>query len=221
MTESPIPPTTAPVPPGASLDGLRRAAADCTACELAAQPGVRTVFSRGPATSRIALVGEQPGDVEDREGLPFVGPAGKVLDRALGDAGLDPAAVYVTNAVKHFRFRPPDRPGGRRIHVTPDLEHLEACRPWLRAELAIVDPEIVVLLGATACRSLLGPQVRVMRDRGVLRPRPTWPDEPARVGLAWWLVTVHPSSVLRADDQEAAYAALVADLTVAAHALAL
>ena len=150
--------------------------------------------------------------------MPFVGPAGQLLDRALADAGADRDSVYVTNAVKHFRYRQ-DRPGGRRIHVTPDLQHLEACRPWLRAELAIVDPEVVVLLGASATRSLLGPDLRVMRDRGRLIPRPTWPDEPARVRLAWFLVTTHPSAVLRSDDQEAAYAGLVADLRVAASAL--
>lgn len=211
--------TTATVPPGASLDALRTAALDCHGCELADQPGVRTVFSVGSATARLAFVGEQPGDVEDREGIPFVGPAGRVLDRALGEAGIDRADVYVTNAVKHFRFRQ-DAPGSRRLHVTPDLHHLEACRPWLRAELAVVDPEVVVLLGATATRSLLGADVRVMRDRGRLLPRATWPDEPARVRLAWFLVTIHPSAVLRADDQDAAFAGLVSDLRVAAAAVA-
>lgn len=204
---------------GLSLDGLRSAARTCRDCDLADQPGVRTVFSVGPATARIALVGEQPGDVEDREGIPFVGPAGRLLDRALAEAGIARDDAYVTNAVKHFRFRQHSA-GGRRIHVTPDLHHLEACRPWLRAELSIVDPEVVVLLGATATRSLLGPDVRVMRDRGRLRPRATWSDEPARVRLAWFLVTVHPSAVLRADDQEAAFEGLVRDLRVAAAAVA-
>lgn len=206
------------IPAGLPIAGLRDAAASCTACELAGQPGVRTVCSRGPVGARVALVGEQPGDVEDREGLPFVGPAGRVLDRALDESGLG-RDVYITNAVKHFRFRQ-DHPGGRRIHVTPDLQHLEACRPWLRAELGIVDPEVVVLLGATATRALLGPDRRVMRDRGRLIPRPTRDDEPARVHLAWFLITIHPSAVLRADDQETAFAGLVADLRVAAAALA-
>lgn len=216
---TPPEPDLAQPPEGASLAVLRAAAAGCAACELGRQPGVRTVFSTGSATARLALVGEQPGDVEDREGAPFVGPAGRLLDRALAEAGVERSDTYVTNAVKHFRYRQ-DRPGGRRIHVTPDLEHLEACRPWLRAELRIVDPEVVVLLGATATRSLLGPNVRVMRDRGVLIPRPTQEGEPAKVRLAWFLVTVHPSAVLRADDQDAAFASLVRDLAVAASALA-
>ncbi len=179
---------------------------------------MRTVFSAGDPLARLALVGEQPGDVEDRRGIPFVGPAGQLLDRALADAGIPRADVYVTNAVKHFRFRQ-EAPGTRRIHVTPDLEHLEACKPWLLAELGIVDPAVVVLLGATAVRSLLGPELRVTRDRGRLIPRPTWPDEPARVHLAWWLITTHPSAVLRTPDRDAAYAALVADLRVATAAL--
>jgi uracil-DNA glycosylase len=206
--------TGAEPPAGASLPGLRDAIRTCQACALGRQPDVRPVTSEGPATARIAFVGEQPGDVEDRQGRPFVGPAGRVLERALTDVGIDRDDVLITNAVRHFRYRT-DRPGGRRIHVTPDLEHLAACRPWLRAELGIVDPEVVVLLGATATRTLLGATYRVMRDRGTLIPRPTHDDEPARVHLAWFLITLHPSAVLRADDQDTAYAGLVADLRTA------
>ncbi|TAK68520.1 MAG: uracil-DNA glycosylase [Actinomycetota bacterium] len=209
-------PPQAQVPPGLSLTGLRSAAADCRACELG-EPATQTVFSAGSAAARLAFVGEQPGDQEDRVGQPFVGPAGKMLDRALLDVGLDRDHAYVTNAVKHFRFERTS--SGRRLHKTPGTEHVRACRPWLLAELGIVDPQVVVLLGATATASLLGPSVRVTRDRGRLISRQTWPDEPAHVQPAWWLVTVHPSSILRADDREAAYQAFVADLRVAALAL--
>lgn len=206
------------VPAGASLAALRLAASGCRGCELA-ESATQTVFSTGPASARLALVGEQPGDVEDRRGAPFVGPAGQLLDRALAEAGLDRAETYVTNAVKHFRFRQ-DAPGRRRLHVTPDLVHLEACRPWLVAELSLVDPEVVVLLGATAGRALLGPGFRVTPNRGRLVPRRARAGEPAAVQAGWLLATVHPSAVLRADDREAAYAGLVADLAVAAAALA-
>lgn len=205
------------VPPGVGLAGLRAAAAGCLGCELA-EGATQTVFSAGSATARIALVGEQPGDVEDRRGLPFVGPAGQLLDRAMADAGLDRATAYVTNAVKHFRFR--SEAGGRRIHQTPDLAHLTACAPWLRAELSVVDPEVVVLLGATAGRALLGPTFRVTAMRGRLVPRAGWADEPAGVHAGWFLATTHPSAVLRADDREMAYAALVSDLRTAAAVLA-
>ncbi len=149
------------VPAGVGLEGLRAAAVGCRGCELF-EGATQTVFSAGSATARIALVGEQPGDVEDRRGLPFVGPAGQLLDRAMADAGLDRASAYVTNAVKHFRFR--SEAGGRRIHQTPELAHLTACAPWLRAELSIVDPVVVVLLGATAGKALLGPSFRVTVD---------------------------------------------------------
>jgi uracil-DNA glycosylase len=206
------------VPPHAGLAQLRAAAAGCEGCELYAD-ATQTVFSTGSATARVALVGEQPGDVEDRRGAPFVGPAGQLLDRALADAGIDRGTVYVTNAVKHFRFRT-DGPGRRRIHQTPDPVHIEACKPWLLAELGVVDPEVVVLLGATAGRAMLGPSFRVTRERGRLIPRAGRADEPAAVQNGWFLATLHPSAVLRADDREAVYAGFVADLQVAAGALA-
>ena len=205
------------VPPGAGLAALRTAASGCTGCELAG-PATQTVFSAGSANARVAFVGEQPGDVEDQRGLPFVGPAGQLLDRALGEIGIDRRSCYVTNAVKHFRFSQP-APGNRRIHQTPDALHLEACKPWLLAELAVVDPEVVVLLGATAGRALLGPTFRVTRDRGRLMPRAARPDEPAAVHGGWMLATLHPSAILRADDQEVAYADFLADLRLAAAVL--
>jgi DNA polymerase len=196
------------VPDGADVEQLRDAAPGCRGCELW-QGASQVVFSAGNPKGRVALVGEQPGDEEDRRGLPFVGPAGRLLQKAVDDAGIDRTQTYVTNSVKHFRFRQ-DGPGKRRIHMTPDLAHLEACKPWLAAELRAVDPELVVCLGATAVRQLLGTKVKVMRDRGSLLERET------SLGPRTFLVTVHPSSVLRSDDRDAAYAALVADLRVGA-----
>ncbi len=184
----------------------------CRGCELwenATQP----VFSAGSTTGRIALVGEQPGDEEDRRGIPFVGPAGRLLQKAVEEAGIDKGEVYVTNAVKHFRFSQ-SGPGKRRIHATPERAHLEACKPWLVAELTRVDPDLTVCLGATATRSLLGPAVKVTRDRGAVLERET------SLGLRRFLVTIHPSAVLRSPDRDAAYAGLVADLRVAAGVLA-
>jgi uracil-DNA glycosylase family protein len=204
------------VPAGGGVDELRSAARGCEGCELHGA-ATQTVFSTGSPIARIAFVGEQPGDAEDRQGAPFVGPAGQLLDRALVEAGIDRADCYVTNAVKHFRFRPTPK---RRLHQTPAPEHIAACRPWLVAELAAVDPEVLVCLGATAGRALFGPEFRITRQRGILYPRPPRYDDPARVRAGWMLGTVHPSAVLRADDQEAAYAALVRDLQVAAAALA-
>lgn len=205
------------VPDGAGIAGLRAAAAVCRGCELAG-PASQTVFSSGSATARVALVGEQPGDQEDRAGAPFVGPAGRLLDRALSEVGIDRADCYVTNAVKHFRFSQ-DGPRARRIHQTPDAWHVQACRPWLTAELRVLDPPLVVCLGATAARALLGPQARVGRDRGRLLARAPLAGEPAGRSDGWLLVTVHPSSVLRATDQDGAYAALLDDLRVAASLL--
>jgi DNA polymerase len=196
------------VPEHADLAGLRAAAQSCRGCELW-EPATQTVFSAGPADARLVLVGEQPGDQEDRQGAPFVGPAGRLLVQAVDEAGIDRAVTYRTNAVKHFRFTQ-DGPGKRRIHRTPELHHLIACRPWLVEELRLVDPEIIVCLGATATRSLLGAAVRVMRDRGALIERET------SLGVRRFLVTVHPSAVLRATDRDEAYASLVADLKVAA-----
>ena len=203
------------VPVGGGLDQLRATAAGCAGCELHG-PATQTVFSSGAPTARLALVGEQPGDAEDRQGAPFVGPAGRLLDDALRRAGIDRTDTYVTNAVKHFRFTPTPQ---RRLHQTPDLAHISACRPWLVAELAVVDPEVVVCLGATAARALLGPAFRVTRQRGILYPRAARADDPALVRAGWMLGTVHPSAVLRADDRDTALTALVADLAVAAAAL--
>ncbi|MFF0836845.1 MULTISPECIES: UdgX family uracil-DNA binding protein [unclassified Streptomyces] len=207
--------TAAPfVPDGAGLDALRRAAAGCRGCPLH-RDATRTVFGEGEAGARVMLVGEQPGDQEDRQGRPFVGPAGRLLDRALAEAGLDPADAYVTNAVKHFKFTR-SGPGKRRIHKAPSLRETTACGPWLAAEPALVEPELIVVLGATAGKALLGSSFRVGEVRGTLLERQIH-GRPQRL-----LPTVHPSSVLRARDQdrEAAYEGLVADLKIAARALA-
>jgi DNA polymerase len=210
--------TTAPgaqeyVPGGArTLDDLKAAAPGCRGCELW-EPATQVVFGRGDAAARVVFVGEQPGDVEDKQGLPFVGPAGHLLRKAVDDAGIDPGVIYITNAVKHFRFQ---LRGQRRIHQTPDQSHITACRPWLVAEFAQLNPEIIVVLGATAAKALLGPSFRVTRSRGSLLPWPAsaqhpqdFPATDSRV-----LATIHPSAVLRADDREAAYQGLVADLRV-------
>jgi DNA polymerase len=235
MSERNVP---AQPPTGVGLDGLRAAAAGCRACELW-EPATQTVFGEGPETARVVLVGEQPGDQEDRKGEPFVGPAGKLLDRALGDAGIDRRDAYITNAVKHFRFTPTPK---RRIHQTPGPEHLRACRPWLEAELAVLKPEVVVCLGATAAKALISPSFRITKDRGQLLPwtppgltavtadgrddghQEADDDEPDEGAPAqtWMLATTHPSAILRTpgEARAAAYDALVADLTVVAHALA-
>jgi len=208
------------VPPSADLGGLARAAEGCKGCELYAE-ATQTVFGSGPADARVVLVGEQPGDVEDRRGEPFVGPAGALLDRALAEAGIDRTQTYVTNAVKHFRFTRGSGP--RRIHATPDRVHIEACRPWLSAELSLLNPDVVVALGATAVRSLLGPEKRVTRDRGLLLPFEVPANaEDLGVHTTVALITTHPSAVLRTppEGRDAAYGALVADLRVAASALA-
>ena len=196
-------------PPGADLDQLREAARACQACPLW-EPATQTVFGEGEATASLVLVGEQPGDKEDKAGRPFVGPAGRVLDDALAAAGIDRSAAYTTNAVKHFKYRPA---GKVRLHQNPAAREIAACRPWLDAELALVRPEVVVLLGATAGKAILGSTFRVTKDRGRFLD---WP------GDARLVATIHPSAVLRAPDPEAraaAYDGLVADLTVAASAL--
>jgi len=187
----------------AALAELRRAAAGCTDCELYRE-GTQTVFGEGPAAARFMFVGEQPGDREDREGHPFVGPAGRILDRALDRAAIDRREVYVTNAVKHFHNEPR---GKKRIHRKPNLSHVRACEHWLRAELAAVQPEIVVALGATAVQALLPRDVRVTADRGRILPSELGPAV---------LVTVHPSSILRAADEDRATAmrAFVRDLAI-------
>ncbi|MEU5311158.1 UdgX family uracil-DNA binding protein [Streptomyces sp. NPDC021562] len=194
-----------------SLTALRRAAAGCRGCPLH-RDATGTVFGKGRAHARVMLVGEQPGDQEDRQGEPFVGPAGKLLDRALADAGLDPADAYVTNAVKHFKFTRTG-PRKRRIHRTPSLREMSACAPWLAAELAVVAPELIVVLGATAGKALLGSSFRVGEVRGTVLEREIH-GRPERL-----LPTVHPSSVLRSDDRAQAYQGLVADLEVAARTL--
>ncbi|HEX6872706.1 MAG TPA: UdgX family uracil-DNA binding protein [Micromonosporaceae bacterium] len=207
------------VPAGADLDALREAARGCHGCHLY-QNATQTVFGRGPAHAKVVMVGEQPGDVEDRRGEPFVGPAGAVLRRAVGDAQLPPDELYVTNAVKHFKYA---QRGPRRIHQKPDRAEIIACRPWLAAEFAHLRPQAVIALGATAAQALLGNQFRVSRSRGQIMPWPESADRPddfpAPAQPAFVLATLHPSAVLRADDRESAYRGLVADLVVAAQAL--
>jgi len=206
------------VPPHASsLDELKAAAAGCEGCELH-QNATQTVFGRGAAHAKVVFVGEQPGDVEDQQGLPFVGPAGRLLREAVDASGIDPASVYITNAVKHFRF---ELRGQRRIHQTPGPAHITACRPWLVAEFALLRPQLVVVLGATAAKALLGPDFRVTRSRGELMPWPASAQHPKDFPVAeiQAMATIHPSAVLRADNRDIAYAGLVDDLRVAAAAL--
>ncbi|MFJ7338754.1 UdgX family uracil-DNA binding protein [Streptomyces sp. NPDC101110] len=204
--------TAEPFVPGrGGLPALRRAAAECRGCPLH-RDATQTVFGAGDADARVMLVGEQPGDQEDRRGKPFVGPAGQLLDRALEEAGIDPAEAYVTNAVKHFKFTQSE-PRKRRIHKAPSLREMTACGPWLAAELAVVEPELIVVLGATAGKALLGSSFRVTRVRGTVLEEEIH-GRPERL-----VPTVHPSSVLRSDDREAAYRGLVSDLKVASDAL--
>src|SRR5207247_713030 len=194
--------TAAPlVPERPSLTKLKEAAADCTACPLH-ETGTQTVFGEGSTKARVVFVGEQPGDQEDLQGKPFVGPAGKLLDKALEDAGIDRCQVYVTNVVKHFKWR---ARGKRRIHQKPNWSEIAACRPWLDAELEVIEQLVLVCLGATAAQALLGRDFRVSRQRGELVE-----SELAENVVA----TVHPSSILRADDEtrELEYRELVRDL---------
>jgi uracil-DNA glycosylase len=198
--------TAAPlVPERPSLPKLREAAAGCTACDLY-KTGTQTVFGEGTRKAEAMFVGEQPGDQEDRAGKPFVGPAGRLLDEALADAGIDRAQVYVTNVVKHFKWV---GRGKRRIHQKPNWAEVAACRPWLDAELAVVEPRVLVCLGATAAQALLGRQFRVTQQRG----RPVESELAEHV-----LATIHPSAILRdPESREQEYAAFVDDLkTVAA-----
>jgi DNA polymerase len=217
---------TTDAPPGAQafipaeargLDELKAAAPGCRGCELYAD-ATQVVFGRGDAHARVVFVGEQPGDMEDRQGLPFVGPAGHLLRDAVDAAGIDPSGVYITNAVKHFRF---ELRGKRRIHQSPGPAHITACRPWLVAEFAQLKPELVVVLGATAAKALLGPSFRVTKSRGQLMPWPASAQRPQDFPVAeiQALATIHPSAVLRADDRDAAFTGLVDDLKVAAGAL--
>ena len=196
------------VPARPTVPRLRKAATECRGCELW-EDATQVVFSAGGADARLVLVGEQPGDHEDQQGEPFVGPAGRLLDEALQDAGIPRAEVYLTNAVKHFRHT---HRGKRRIHQKPELRHLVACAPWLEAELDLVEPEVVVAMGATAGRAVLGRPVKIGAERGTVL------DEPAGRRS---LITIHPSALLRIrerPEREAAYDALVADLATAARA---
>ena len=189
-----------------AVEALRESARGCTACDLF-RLGTQTVFGRGNPHAPLFLVGEQPGNEEDLQGLPFVGPAGRVLSEGLEAAGIDPATTYVTNAVKHFKWIPR---GKRRIHQKPNAREVHACRPWLEQELAVVQPEVLVCLGATAAQALLGPAFRVTRERGRDMATPF-----ARHTVA----TVHPSSILRqatAEDRAREMAAFIADLRTAA-----
>jgi uracil-DNA glycosylase len=199
------PPVVELIPPRPTLPRLRAAAAGCAACHLH-RLGTQTVFGEGTRTARVVLVGEQPGDREDREGRPFVGPAGRVLDTALERAGIERGDVYVTNVVKHFKWTPK---GKRRMHAKPDTWEVGACRPWLEAELAVLKPRVVVALGATAAQALLGRSYRVTQERGTFRD---WPPD------ALITSTLHPSAVLRGEDREELLAGVVADLRLVAAA---
>jgi uracil-DNA glycosylase len=197
-------------PDTASLGALREVARHCTACHLYKR-ATQTVFGEGPKGATMMLVGEQPGDYEDVAGKPFVGPAGKIMDRALEEAGIERSKVYVTNAVKHFKW---EARGKRRIHQKPNSREIAACRPWLEAELRIVKPKLVVAMGATAAQTIFGPSFRVTRERGKLLSSKLAP----RV-----LATVHPSSLLRQPDEasrEREYKFFVADLRAALRAAA-
>jgi uracil-DNA glycosylase len=195
-----------PVPDRPTLKKLREAASGCKACPLW-ETGTQTVFGEGSPSAEIVFVGEQPGDEEDKSGRPFVGPAGRLLDKALEEAGIDRKLAYVTNVVKHFKWQPR---GKRRIHQKPNAAEVAACRPWLDAELELLKPKVLVCLGATAAQALLGRQFRVSKDRGV----------PVESDLApVVMATVHPSSILRSDDLEQELALLVDDLRRVAEAL--
>ena len=220
-----LPGAAAFVPDGrATLPTLARAVQGCRGCDLH-ERATQAVFGRGTRTASVVLIGEQPGDAEDRQGEPFVGPAGRVLDRALREAAIPREAAYLTNAVKHFRWKPDPRGGKRRIHERPDASQVRACRPWLDAELVRLSPRVIVTLGATAGQALFGSSFRVNASRGAAvswtapaagAPGPSGAPG-ADAGREVDVVpTIHPSAVLRADDPEAAHAGLVADLKVAA-----
>lgn len=177
------------IPPQPTLRKLKNAAADCRACDLW-EKGTQTVFGDGAQRVKVMFVGEQPGNEEDLTGKPFVGPAGRLFDNSLEAAGIDRKQTYVTNVVKHFKWEPR---GKRRIHKKPNASQIAACRPWLEAEIALIKPEVIVALGATAAQSLLGAQFRVTKQRGEFIPSPLAP---------YVMATVHPSSILRAPDDE-------------------
>ncbi len=199
------------VPDRPSLRRLREAVQECRGCELY-RDATQGVMGDGRRDAALMLLGEQPGDQEDQQGEPFVGPAGRVLDEALAEVGIDPADVYRTNVVKHFRWR--GTRGKRRLHQSPTRAHVAACGPWLDAELGLVRPTGVVLLGGTAGKAVYGPSFTVGEARGELRAWPT--SFEVAQPPAWVLATTHPSAVLRADDRRSAYEGLVADLRVAA-----
>jgi uracil-DNA glycosylase len=197
------------LPPKRTLAALASAAEGCRGCPLY-EDATQVVFGQGRSSARLMLVGEQPGDKEDKEGEPFVGPAGRLLDKALEEAGIDRSEAYVTNAVKHFKWRPR---GNRRLHQTPRAGEIEACKPWLQAEVQAVEPEAVLAMGATAARSLFGTKVKVTKDRGKPLESPLAPVA---------AVTIHPSAILRLrdhDEREAELAGFVADLEGVAGAL--
>jgi DNA polymerase len=202
MAKRPTLISAVPIPDNLTLASLRTAAAGCKACHLW-KLGTQTVFGEGSANARVMMVGEQPGDKEDLQGRPFVGPAGAVLDKALAAAGIDRKDVYLTNIVKHFKWEPR---GKRRIHKKPNALEISACRPWLDAEIKVIKPQVLVLLGATAAQGLLGNQFRVTKQRG------QWLKSEI-VPLV--MATVHPSSILRAPDDESRHEEMrkfVADL---------
>jgi uracil-DNA glycosylase family protein len=194
------------LPERPSLQSLREAASVCRGCELW-RTATQTVFGEGPAGASVFFVGEQPGDQEDQQGRPFVGPAGRLFDQALEDVGIDRAQVYVTNAVKHFKWQPR---GKRRIHQKPTWAEMTACKPWLEAELEVVQPRVLVALGATAGQALFGRQFRVTKQRGELIDSPL---------AEYVLATIHPSAILRAEDRDREYAGFVADLEKVAELL--
>src|ERR671912_1354891 len=177
------------IPPRPTLPALKNAAADCRACDLW-EKGTQTVFGEGSRRVNVMFVGEQPGNEEDLSGKPFVGPAGRLFDNALEAAGIDRKQTYVTNVVKHFKWEPR---GKRRIHKKPNSLEIASCRPWLEAEIAVIKPDVIVALGATAAQSLIGPQFRVTKQRGEFIPSTLAP---------YVMATVHPSSILRAPDDE-------------------
>ena len=191
------------VPEGRGLQVLREAVQECRGCDLYRHAS-QAVFGEGPRSSTVVFIGEQPGDEEDRRGRPFVGPAGRLLDRALEEAGIDRSSTYVTNAVKHFKF---EERGKRRLHKKPSAGEIKACRPWLEAELSRIKPSVIVCLGATAAQTMFGAQFRLTQHRGQLIPQDWAPKA---------MATVHPSAILRAPDEEQRreeYKAFVADLT--------
>ena len=209
MSKRPIHSAAELIPDRPTLANVRASATECRACPLW-KLGTQTVFGEGTRQARLMLVGEQPGNEEDLAGHPFVGPAGKLLDRALADAGIDRASVYVTNVVKHFKWEPR---GKRRIHKKPNGGQIAACRPWLDVEIELVKPRVIVCLGATAAQALIAPSFKVTQHRGELLPSSL---------AAFITATVHPSSILRAPDDETRHAELqrfVEDLRTAARAV--